>query len=865
MDYFGLEVDVAGFEARLPLVRDGERVVLLTTLAWYMRQRNTQRALRLVDEAELLLAQLPDPQEQLRREGWAARLRATRAEAHHLFGETEIASAVLIEAREQFAAIGDLVGMGDTHLLDVALANELGLPERRAEALAQACELFQRAEDPVRQHLAEIWVARDSMMVDDRAAEARWGALLFALTTHGHPGIEAFAAEFWGHMGLARSDYGQALEQFQRSAERAQVAGMRRLACFALGNMGAAYCNLGDVARAFEVTEQALTLARETAWPIMIGVSLLQAANALADHGPSPAQADAARKLLEEAVKVLKPFRQSRIYAGACQLLGDLMYRRADYAQGLSWHVEALQVSQRLSHPLLVASALRGQSLALSGLGRASEAMAVGEQALEAARETRDLHRQFEVLGTLAEIARQHAIPAPEGAEAPSGAIYYQQQALRVAAKIDDFTVPGPFLSDISSAYEAVGDLRLALDFERRAAASRARTHSKEATHLATAMQVRYDTERAKADAQHQRELAANEALRTAALQATNAMLERLAQIGQEITATLDADVVCHALYRHVRDMLQASAVEIWLVDGPELARHAGSEHGFAGPLQQRLALDHPIASIAQCAREQTEISDDGSRDASVPGLRLPLVAGGQVLGVLAVRPAQDLDFGERERQVLRSLSAYGAVALSNAVANRALAQRAQQDGLTALANRGHFDVILLSEIDRARRYGKPLSLLLCDVDHFKGYNDRYGHLAGDHCLQQVGQAMRNTCRACDTPARYGGEEFALILPETNEMEARVVAERLRHAVEALQIEHAASATAAHVTISVGVVTYAGDGETSAHELVGCADQSLYAAKRNGRNRCVESSQLMAAAALLHVAARVVPVHGASA
>ena len=171
--------------------------------------------------------------------------------------------------------------------------------------------------------------------------------------------------------------------------------------------------------------------------------------------------------------------------------------------------------------------------------------------------------------------------------------------------------------------------------------------------------------------------------------------------------------------------------------------------------------------------------------------------------------------------------------------ANADLAARASQDGLTGLANRRCFDETLAHELNRAQRSGHAVSLIMMDVDFFKKFNDQYGHVAGDHCLQAVADAVaRSVGREEDLAARYGGEEFAVILPGTDAAGALQVAETIRKAVMALHIPHAASATGT-VTISLGVATLlpSQDQPADASELIRQADALLYQSKNNGRNR----------------------------
>jgi len=162
-------------------------------------------------------------------------------------------------------------------------------------------------------------------------------------------------------------------------------------------------------------------------------------------------------------------------------------------------------------------------------------------------------------------------------------------------------------------------------------------------------------------------------------------------------------------------------------------------------------------------------------------------------------------------------------------------------DGLTDISNRRNFDVTLENELRRVARNNSLLSLILMDIDFFKKYNDHYGHAEGDTCLRRVAKALAGCMqRAGDFVARYGGEEFVIILPETDRTGAIEIAEKVRLAVIGLNIEHAASDVARHVSLSLGVTTVLGGQTVSPVDVINEADAALYKAKASGRN-CVIS------------------------
>jgi len=171
-------------------------------------------------------------------------------------------------------------------------------------------------------------------------------------------------------------------------------------------------------------------------------------------------------------------------------------------------------------------------------------------------------------------------------------------------------------------------------------------------------------------------------------------------------------------------------------------------------------------------------------------------------------------------------------------VANAQLEQLSTHDPLTGLANRRAIDARLHHEIAACRREGQPLSVALVDIDHFKRFNDGAGHLAGDHCLQQVAKLLGEAClRPRDLAGRYGGEEFALILPLTPLSGAMTYARGLLRALQQLQLPHPDSPLGGHVTLSGGLTTCVPDETTTAEGLLLRADDALYQAKAKGRAR----------------------------
>ncbi|NJN74024.1 MAG: GGDEF domain-containing protein, partial [Limnothrix sp. RL_2_0] len=176
-------------------------------------------------------------------------------------------------------------------------------------------------------------------------------------------------------------------------------------------------------------------------------------------------------------------------------------------------------------------------------------------------------------------------------------------------------------------------------------------------------------------------------------------------------------------------------------------------------------------------------------------------------------------------------------------VANNTLQRLADLDGLTKIANRRRFDSYLKYHWEKAQRERLNLTLFLCDVDHFKAYNDHYGHLQGDACLMQLAKILRaGMPSSTDLVARYGGEEFAIILPGRSPTEGTEIVQHIWQTIQETNLPHTASPTATFVTVSFGGCSFVPGGSIrTARQLIGRADEALYQAKQQGRNRVIFS------------------------
>ena len=738
MEMFALDDDVAGWEAALPPLRGLARLAVLLPLAWHLRQRDSARADALAGEALALLAEAEAEAEAdanaaagrkaeaettagaantadsvadveasatagagaalnaTRRQAQAARMHLVRAEALWLDGELDAADTLAKQAWGALCAAAEHAGCADAHWLRAWIAVDRGDHRRRDAELEQAAAAAVRAGDRQRETIAEAALARWAVLHDRHRAAQRWSTR-FAAAHSDHadndadPGAAVWINDYLGLSASLASDFGAAAGHYIRCYEAALCSGQLRSAMTAATNIGEDFIILNDLHSALEWMQCALDLARPTGWPRSVGACLMHTADAMRRLG----RLDAAEELLQEALTILAPLAGARSYAIALQYLGELALDRADYARALDAFVQLEGRAEVLGHPDLGTVARRGQAHALCFLGRADEAQQAALQAVRLASEQSNAANHIAALRVMELIHTRHELAPPAGMSALNATLHYLQQALAVAATIDGYTLPGDLLDALAREYARAGSYAQAYEAALAASAARDKTHSQEATNRAIAMQVHHQTEHARAEGQHHRELAAAEARRAELLQRTGATLERLSAIGQEITTHLERDAVFQTLDRHVHALLPATTYAVYLSDpaGLALRRAYAVEAGRALPAEAvdgQAAPGEPHAESLRCLRERREVALDGA-DGGPSALCVPLLVGERALGVMTVRANQPGAYGERERLIFRTLCAYGAIALDNAEAYRQLqdaqTQLVSQEKLAALGS----------------------------------------------------------------------------------------------------------------------------------------------------------------------------------
>ncbi|MDG5494848.1 ATP-binding protein [Niveispirillum sp. BGYR6] len=432
-------------------------------------------------------------------------------------------------------------------------------------------------------------------------------------------------------------------------------------------SIGAAYANLYDLPAAMEWKEKAYALAKKTRWPMAIGTSLAS----MAETTISLKQYEKAQTYFEEAIPYIERLNNTRRHAIAYNAYGELFLEIGQPDQAVLQFEKARAVADLINQIDVRLSGLIGYALASHQLGFNDRAIDAIKQAVDQAEKSNYTYHLIKSYKVLARIQRHLHKPNV------LVAISTLESAVELADSLKQFTLQSDILTELARDYEAIGDYQKALYYERRARDSWQRNFDQQNGARILAMQVRFDTARAKADAEHHRELARSEAARATALDEANQILERLGQVGQEITAKLDYEGVFQTIYGHIKELMPADFLSIGLVDEDRQivdVRYRVEDGQRLGPRQVALSAD---SLVALCARENREVlsrSQDGRPPTQVPGTRAmhtvlvrPLTIGDRVLGVISVQSDQTDAYGQRERRIFSTLCAYSAIALSNA------------------------------------------------------------------------------------------------------------------------------------------------------------------------------------------------------
>jgi diguanylate cyclase (GGDEF)-like protein len=328
-------------------------------------------------------------------------------------------------------------------------------------------------------------------------------------------------------------------------------------------------------------------------------------------------------------------------------------------------------------------------------------------------------------------------------------------------------------------------------------------------------------------------------------LQASRDELQNgLARLGESLASSHDLDGILHVVLESAMASTRAGGGMVMLLSPGRDQLVLAASHGVDVPLDLRLPMGQGVTGrVAQSGEPLRgrvghgpgELWPTVGEPTGTSCIAVPLKSSGTVIGVLDLFGSElPGGFDEGDLATMRTFAAQATVAVDNVLLHEEAQRLSITDGLTGLWNYRYFTMTVTKEIERASRFGRPLSLLMLDLDHFKDVNDSFGHQRGDAVLVELAGRIRAEARDVDTVARYGGEEIVVILPETDEAGARQAAERICAAVRRKPFGDASS-PAIQLTVSAGVAVYPKHG-VSASQLLAAADVALYEAKHAGRD-----------------------------
>jgi diguanylate cyclase (GGDEF)-like protein len=310
---------------------------------------------------------------------------------------------------------------------------------------------------------------------------------------------------------------------------------------------------------------------------------------------------------------------------------------------------------------------------------------------------------------------------------------------------------------------------------------------------------------------------------------------ETVRRVGESLGKGLDRDALLGIVVQTAVDGVGAECGRVVMRNG---ANGTLAEAARAGNVTSYIAAVSAAEAAAIEAGDAAETQIAGANALARP-LAAPEPEDG-VLGVISIaRPGRP--FSQRQRELFEYLTNQAAISIENVDLHEQVQRQAVTDELTGLFNHRRFQEVITAEVERTRRFGHELGLIMLDIDDFKRVNDTYGHLQGDEVLKEVAHALRESSREIDEPARYGGEEMAVALPQTGLEGAYEFAERVRQRIERLQIPLVDGDGTLRVTASFGVASLPDSAKIDKDALVAAADAALYRAKRSGKNRTVKA------------------------
>ena len=548
--------------------------------------------------------------------------------------------------------------------------------------------------------------------------------------------------------------------------------------------------------------------------------------------------------------------------------LAELYYRNAQLKEARNQIDRTMEIIDGNEDRLLYAKALHILGLIEYAEGKKARAFRNLEKSLEISEETKEFLMEMEIRLDLSELWMKEEEP---------------KKGINILLELMKKNTRNNFGSGMLQVYSKLGEYYDLIDQEDRA-------NYYYRKHLSALRSVEEEKKRERVRGiklhlklkqyQDETELYKNLSSRlqekTGLLSDSYEQMQIVSEIGQKITAKLDIESIFDDLYKDMTRLMKINnlGIGIYEEDTRSIKYSLSIEDGEKMPVH-RIHLDNPNSLAAYSIKQDQElIINDMEKEYSKyvnkrshsvgkptkSAVFIPLKVEEKLIGILTVQSREEHSYSDKNLLALNTLASYLAIAINNArksedlkeeihnremvqkslvVLNRKLQTLSDQDGLTKVANRRYLDYQLEKDWEEALRNHREISLMLLDVDYFKEYNDFYGHLKGDEVLKKIAEVLtqaveEHTLEA--TVARYGGDEFILVLPGESLEKGKEIAEKIMEGMEKEDIKHERSPILHRVTLSIGIATEI-PKENDYTVLVSKADEALYKAKRNGRNR----------------------------
>lgn len=700
MQLFALDEEVMQLELGLNNLAGSARWHLLLPLAWYLRERNSPRALELADEIENGLG-FHDVGA-LERSSILARISLVRGEVAYLNGRLPAAQACAQQALTLSMEANDACSEYDSQFLAASVLLAQGQSQAYREQLQTMLPLLRASDDAVRRLYCECLLAIDESYGNVTQALAHWGQYLSMEQSKLHPGLVTYLQYFWALVHHMENHCADSIRCWIAAFEAASSSGQLRRAILALTNAGATFNFLNEHYAALEWMERGLELARSCGWEPSMALAWSQVGETLRLQGQlkKAGQALQQARTLYNGLAYLRHSRNAILNLAYC---AELALDQQQNAVALGYFKELQQHADRIGHGDFQFQARCGQAQCLLQLEQAGAALAVAHDALYWAQEMHDANSSIEIYKVLAKIHKRHALPAPADCQAASASLHYLLAAMELAKTLPDYQIGSSLPEALASEYARLGDFEHAFHITRQANQARDQNHRLDGTNRSIAMRIAHQTASARLASEHHRQMAASAAQRAELLQQNSAILRRLSEIGMEITAQLDLQQVLQGLSYHIHGLMPVDSLLIFLLEPQARQLHLALGVEYGQPFEMApLDANDPSADSVRAWRERLvivrdydQLPDDWNQiDGTAPvrsGLFAPLILADRVLGVMSVQSCQAHAYDEQQQLVFRTLCIYGAIAIDNARTYRqvqdAQAQLVEQKKLAALAH----------------------------------------------------------------------------------------------------------------------------------------------------------------------------------